>query len=173
MPGRAQKMLVLGHFRLVLQMACAAIGEEAIALHGDVPVGQWPAVAREFQEADGFAALVAQVDVGAAGLNLQAASVVILMEPQLKPGAEWQAVAGTYGTGQTGTVVLYRLIAVGGLDERIVQLSGFTARLFAQLARHDALADAAAEVPGGIRDVSEGELLARGRDHYGMRPPLS
>ncbi|HEX3959251.1 MAG TPA: SNF2-related protein [Trebonia sp.] len=163
-----KKVLVFSQFRLVLQLACAVIGEGAFVLHDDVPEGERTGVAREFQEADGFAALVVQVDVAAVGLNLQAASVVVLMEPQLNPSTEWQAVSCSHRMGQAFPVVLYRLIAVSSLDERIVRLSNFRADLFAQLASRSGLADAAAELPGGIRDVSEGELLAWGREHYGL-----
>ena len=102
------------------------------------------------------------------GLSLQGADVVILMEPQPRPGTEWQAVSRSHRAGQTLPVVLYRLIAASSLDERIVQLSNVRAALFAQLARHGALADAAAEVPGGIHDVADSELLAWGREHYGL-----
>jgi hypothetical protein len=163
-----KKVLVFSQFRPVLQLACAVIGEGAFVLHDDVPVSQRPQVARQFQKADGFAALVMQVDVGAVGLSLQGADVVILMEPQPRPGTEWQAVSRSHRAGQTLPVVLYRLIAASSLDERIVQLSNVRAALFAQLARHGALADAAAEVPGGIHDVADSELLAWGREHYGL-----
>jgi SNF2 family DNA or RNA helicase len=162
-----KKVLVFSQFRPVLQLARAVIGEEAFTLHGDVPVSRRPQVARQFQRADGFAVLVMQVDVGAVGLNLQAASVVILMEPQLKPSTEWQAVARSHRMGQTLPVVLYRLIAADSLDERIVALSNFNAGLFTQLGRPSAAGDAAAELPGGSHDVSESELLAWGRERYG------
>jgi hypothetical protein len=163
-----KKVLVFSQFRPVLQLACAVIGEEAFVLHGDVPVSRRPQVARQFQRADGFAALVMQVDVGAVGLNLQAASVVILMEPQLKPSIEWQAVSRSHRMGQTLPVVLYRLIAADSLDERVVQLSNFKAELFTRLARPSAPADTATEVPDGIHDVTESELFPWGREHYGL-----
>ena len=101
-------------------------------------------------------------------MNLQAASVVILMEPQLKPSTEKQAIDRAHRMGQTLPVVVYRLIAENSIDERVVQLSGFKAHLFEQLARHSTLAEAAGELPAGVRDVHEGELLAWGREQYGL-----
>jgi SNF2-related domain len=163
-----KKVLVFSQFRPVIALARTVIGEQAFVLHGDVPVSKRPEVVREFQQADGFATLVMQVDVGAVGLNLQAASVVILMEPQLKPSTEWQAVSRSHRMGQTLPVVLYRLIAANSLDERIVQLTNFKAELFELLARRSILADAAAELPIDVRDVSESELLAWGRTRYGL-----
>jgi len=46
----------------------------------------------EFSTVDGHAILVSQIKVGGIGLNLPAASVVILAEPQLTPTSEDQAV---------------------------------------------------------------------------------
>ena len=163
-----KKVLVFSQFRRVLELCRVIIGEEALVLHGDVPVGKRPEIVRNFEEAAGFAALVMQIDIGGVGLNLQAASVVILMEPQLKPSTEQQAVARAHRMGQTRPVVVYRLIAADSIDERVVQLSGFKAELFEQLARRSALAEAASEVPADMRDVDEHELLAWARGRYGL-----
>jgi len=108
-----------------------------------------------------------QIDVGGVGLDLQAASAVILMEPQLKPSTEQQAVGRAHRMGQTRPVVVYRLIAADSIDERIVELSGFKTELFDQLARRSVLAEAASELPVGVHDVHEGELLAWARERYG------
>jgi SNF2 family DNA or RNA helicase len=83
-----KKVLIFSQFRQVLDLCRTIAGEEALILHGDVPVGKRPEIIRKFQETNGFAALVMQIDVGGMGLNLQAASAVILMEPQLKPSTE-------------------------------------------------------------------------------------
>lgn len=116
---------------------------------------------KEFLEADGFAALVMQIEVGGVGLNLQAATVVVLMEPQLKPTTEQQAVARAHRMGQTHPVIVYRLIAANSIDEHVVK-----AELFNQLARRSTLAEEASELPAGARDVTEGELLEWARQRY-------
>jgi len=166
--GGQKKVLVFSQFRRVLELCRTVAGEATLIIHGDVPVAKRPETMRRFETADGFAALVMQIDIGGVGLNLQAASVVILMEPQLKPSTEQQAVARAHRMGQTRPVVVYRLIAEDSIDERVVQLSGFKAELFEQLARRSSLAEAASEVPGGVRDVNEGELLAWARERYGL-----
>jgi superfamily II DNA or RNA helicase len=163
-----KKVLIFSQFRRVLETCRAIIGEETLVIHGDVPLSKRPEITRRFQEADGFAALVMQIDVGGVGLNLQAASVVILMEPQLKPSTEQQAVGRAHRMGQTRPVVVYRLIAADSIDERIVELSGFKTELFDQLARRSVLAEAASELPVGMHDVNEGELLAWARERYGL-----
>jgi SNF2 family DNA or RNA helicase len=163
-----KKVLVFSQFIRVLELCSTIVGNEALVLHGDVPLGKRPEVVKEFQEADGFAALVMQIEVGGVGLNLQAATVVILMEPQLKPSTEQQAVARAHRMGQTHPVIVYRLIAANSIDEHVVQLSGFKAELFNQLARRSALAEAASELPAGTRDVAEGELLEWARQRYNL-----
>ena len=163
-----KKVLVFSQFLRVLELSRTVIGDQALVVHGNVPSGKRAEVYRQFQEADGFAALVMQIDIGGLGLNLQAASVVILMEPQLKPSTEEQAVARAHRMGQTRPVVVYRLIAANSIDEHIVELSGFKTELFEQLARRSTLAEAATERPAGTRDVSEGELLTWAREQYGL-----
>jgi superfamily II DNA or RNA helicase len=163
-----KKVLVFSQFRRVLDLCRVIIGEETLLYHGDVPLSKRTEVIRQFQDADGFAALALQIDAGGVGLNLQAASVVILMEPQLKPSTEKQAIDRAHRMGQTLPVVVYRLIAENSIDERVVQLSGFKADLFEQLVRHSTLAEAAEELPAGVHDVHEGELLAWGREQYGL-----
>jgi superfamily II DNA or RNA helicase len=163
-----KKILIFSQFRRVLDLCRVITGEQIPVIHGDVPLGKRAEITRSFQEADGFVALVMQIDVGGVGLNLQAASVVTLMEPQLKPSTEQQAIARAHRMGQTRPVVVYRLIAADSIDERIVQLSGFKAELFDQLARHSVLADAASELPADVHDVNEGDLLAWARSRYGM-----
>ena len=90
------------------------------------------------------------------------------MEPQLKPSTEQQAIARAHRMGQTRRVVVYRLIAAHSLDERIVELSGFKAVLFDQIARRSSLAEAASGLPDTVHDVGEGELLDWGRQQYGL-----
>jgi superfamily II DNA or RNA helicase len=85
-----------------------------------------------------------QIDIGSVGLNLQATSVIILMEPQLKPSTEQQAIGRAHRMGQTRPVLVYRL------------------------ARPSVLADAASELPVGVSDVNEGDLLAWARSRYGL-----
>jgi SNF2 family DNA or RNA helicase len=162
-----KKVLVFSQFRRVLELCRTIIGDQTLMVHGDVPVRKRSEIYKQFLEADGFAALVMQIDIGL-GLNLQAASVVILMEPQLKPSTEQQAIDRAQRMGQTSSVVVYRLIAANSIDERIVELSGFKAELFDQLARRSTLAEAASELPAGTRDVSEGELLTWAREQYGL-----
>ena len=67
---------------------------------------------------------------GGLGLNLAAAEYVFLLDPWWNPAAESQAVDRTHRIGQTRPVFVYRLIATGTIEEKVVALQERKARLF-------------------------------------------
>ncbi len=76
----------------------------------------------EFEKSAPGSVLLAQISSGGTGLNIQAASVVVICEPQLKPSIENQAISRAYRMGQTRKVLVYRLLAENTIDERITNL---------------------------------------------------
>ena len=84
----------------------------------------------EFTRSDKPAVLVCQIEAGGVGLNIQAASVVILCEPQVKPSTEAQAVARAHRMGQVRTVQVHRLLIADSVDQRMLELLGSKAQLF-------------------------------------------
>lgn len=79
-------------------------------------------VVDDFNNAPAGSVLVSQIQAGGVGLNIQSASVVILCEPQLKPSTENQAISRAYRMGQVRNVLVYRLLAMDSIDERIDDL---------------------------------------------------
>ena len=57
---------------------------------------------------------------GAVGLNLTAASHVVLLEPCLNPALEQQAIGRVYRLGQTRPTTVKRLIVQGSIEERML-----------------------------------------------------
>lgn len=76
----------------------------------------------EFTKHAGGAVLLSQILAGGTGLNIQAASIIILCEPQYKPSIENQAIARAYRIGQKSNVSVYRLLCSKTVDERILQI---------------------------------------------------
>jgi len=151
--------VVFSYFREVIDTVVAALGRLAGTtvfgpLTGSVPAGERQAVVDAFAAAGPGAVLVAQVSVGGIGLNLQAASVAVLCEPQLTPTAEAQAVARLHRMGQVRPVQVHRLLLEDSVDERIVELLDQKRLLFDRYVRESSLARA---VPGAV-DVTEAEL---------------
>ena len=85
--------------------------------------------------------LAAQIDAGGIGINLQAASVVILMEAQFKPSTEWQAIARVHRMGQSRTVNVHRILAANTIEEHLVNLIETKANLFLAYAHESAIKD--------------------------------
>lgn len=112
-------------------------------LTGDVPAPQRQQTIDAFSTGPADGVLLAQISVGGVGLNLQAASVVVLCEPQLTPSAEAQAVARLHRMGQIRTVVAHRLLAEDGVDERIVDLLAAKQQAFDAYVRESSVAAAA------------------------------
>lgn len=156
-----QKTVVFSYFKDVLAVvreALAADGAEVFGpLTGSVPAGRRQQIVDDFAEATGRAVLPAQIQAAGIGLNMQAASVVVLCEPQIKPTVEHQAVARAHRMGQVRPVRVYRLLATGGVDERLVRMLEAKTRLFDAYARRSAVAEA---TPDAV-DVSDTELARR------------
>jgi len=143
------RTVVFSYFRDVLDVVVAALGSGPGAvpvfgpLTGDVPADERQAVIDAFAASPRDGVLVAQITVGGVGLNLQAASVAVLCEPQLTPSAESQAVARLHRMGQVRAVVAHRLLAEDGVDERIVELLAGKRRVFDAYVRESSVAEAA------------------------------
>jgi SNF2 family DNA or RNA helicase len=74
------------------------------------------------------------------GLNLTAASYVILYDPWWNPAVEAQAIDRTHRIGQTQPVVAYRLLAEGTVEEKIRALQKEKAALASAVVQEESLA---------------------------------
>ncbi len=98
------------------------------------------AIAR-FQEGEAEVFLIS-LKAGGVGLNLTAADTVIHLDPWWNPAAEAQATDRAYRIGQDKPVFVYKLVAAGSVEERILEMQ----------ARKAALAGSVLD--GGLSDVS-------------------
>jgi SNF2 family DNA or RNA helicase len=76
---------------------------------------------REFQSGK-VALFLISLKAGGTGLNLTAADSVILYDPWWNPAVEDQAAGRAHRIGQDKPVFVYRLIAAGSVEERILAL---------------------------------------------------
>jgi SNF2 family DNA or RNA helicase len=123
-------------------------------LTGSVPAAARQVMVDQFSAAGHGAVLVSQIVAGGVGLNIQAASVVVICEPQLKPTTEWQAIARAHRMGQLETVQVHRLLSEDGVDQRITEILARKRELFDDFARISETAESAPEA----LDVSEADL---------------
>ncbi|WP_235007918.1 DEAD/DEAH box helicase [Microbacterium timonense] len=76
---------------------------------------------------------------GGFGLTLTEADYVFLLDPWWNPAAESQAVDRAHRIGQHRSVMVYRLIAAGTIEEKVMALQQRKARLFQAVMDDDAL----------------------------------
>jgi SNF2 family DNA or RNA helicase len=153
-----RRLLVFSYFRDVLEQVAGSLpGPVFGPITGSVPAAERQRIVDQFSAARGGAALVAQIQAGGVGLNIQAASVVVLCEPQVKPTTEWQAIARARRMGQLESVQVHRLLGEDSVDERMVEILSGKSEIFHRFARVSDTAQAAPEA----YDVSEADLARR------------
>ncbi len=84
---------------------------------------------KEFQKAKGSATFLISLKAGGFGLNLTAASYVVLFDPWWNPAVESQAIDRTHRIGQTSKVIAYRLLMKNSIEEKIRALQKTKAAL--------------------------------------------
>lgn len=162
-----RKVVVFSYFRDVLETVTQVLGSgrDGVAgvhvvgpLTGDIPPTDRQAMVDEFTAAKGPAVLVSQIQAGGVGLNIQAASVIIIAEPQLTPSIEEQAIARAHRMGQVRRVDVHRLLCEDSVDQRVLELLADKREAFDEYARRSDMANA---TPDAVDTGSETELRRR------------
>jgi SNF2 family DNA or RNA helicase len=86
-------------------------------------------VIESFDQHAGGAVFLISLKAGGAGLNLAAASYVVLYDPWWNPAVEAQAIDRTHRIGQTKTVFAYRLLIRDTIEDKIRQLQTYKSAL--------------------------------------------
>jgi len=88
---------------------------------------------KDFQSAQGAAAMLVSLKAAGTGITLHAADYVFLLDPWWNPAVEDQAIDRVHRIGQTNTVFVYRMVTAGTIEERIQALKGEKKQLFNQV----------------------------------------
>jgi superfamily II DNA or RNA helicase len=158
-----RKIIVFSYFRDVLEAVIEVLaGREGVPglpvvgpLTGDIPPTERQAMVDELTNATGPAVLVSQIQAGGVGLNIQAASVIIIAEPQLTPSIEEQAIARAHRMGQVRPVDVHRLLCEDSVDQRILELLADKREAFDEYARRSDMANA---TPDAVETGAETEV---------------
>ena len=154
--SEGRKVLVFSYFLDTIRKIYDFLGDRCLnPINGSVTPQRRQEIIDEFNEAPAGTVLVSQIQSGGTGLNIQAASVVVICEPQLKPSIENQAISRAYRMGQVRNVLVYRLLCPETIDEKI------TAILDEKQAIFDAFADksVAAKESLELDKTTFGELI--------------
>jgi ERCC4-related helicase len=137
------KVVIFSYFLDTLGLIHEALGDAVVGtITGAVPPAVRQQIVDDFTKRPQHALLLSQIEAGGVGINMQAASVVILTEPQWKPSTEEQAIARAHRMGQVRTVQVHRLLAKDCIDERIREIQQGKRLLFDEFARKSEAKDA-------------------------------
>ncbi|MCZ4066666.1 DEAD/DEAH box helicase [Microbacterium sp. H37-C3] len=134
--GRLDEVIAEGHRALVFSQFTSfldiveadlrARGTGVVRLDGST--SNRAAVVEAFRRGDDPVFLIS-LKAGGVGLTLTEADYVFLLDPWWNPAAEQQAIDRTHRIGQDRPVSVYRLIAAGTIEEKVVELQRRKARL--------------------------------------------
>ncbi|MCU1455376.1 MAG: Helicase, family [Acidimicrobiales bacterium] len=121
-----ERVLVFTHFaewgKRLADHLTERTGLPVACYHGGLSRGVRDQLVADFQNGEGPGALVLSLKAGGTGLNLTAASHVVLYDRWWNPAVEDQARDRAWRIGQTRTVVSHRLVCPGTVDERVEEV---------------------------------------------------
>jgi len=118
------KILLFSQFTTMLERICAAFVEEGIShyvLTGATSKENRRRLVESFQS-DDTRVFCISLKAGGTGLNLTAADIVIHYDPWWNLAVQNQATDRTHRIGQENVVSVYKLIAKGTIEEKIMRL---------------------------------------------------
>lgn len=118
------KCLVFSQFTRFLDLIASELDERGVSYYtitGATPKKRRIELADAFN-ADNTPAFLVSLKAGGTGLNLTGASVVIHADPWWNAAAENQATDRSHRIGQKREVMVYKVIAKGTIEERVVKL---------------------------------------------------
>jgi SNF2 family DNA or RNA helicase len=137
MVEEGRRVLVFSQFTSMLALIETALtkaGLGYVMLTGDTRDRDTPV--QRFQAGEAPVFLIS-LKAGGVGLNLTAADTVIHFDPWWNPAAENQATDRAHRIGQTKPVFVYKLVAAGSIEQRILELQERKAALAAGVLSED------------------------------------
>lgn len=139
-----RKILVFSFFLDTITKIKGLLGDRCFGpIDGSVSADERQEIIDRFSAAEAGSVLVCQIIAAGTGLNIQAASVVILCEPQWKPSTENQAISRAYRMGQVRNVVVHRLLSDETIDERMLEVLRGKSEIFNEFADDSVIDNAA------------------------------
>jgi hypothetical protein len=139
--AEGHKVLVFSQFVTMLELIRVELTARGIAhllLTGQTENRQ--ALVDKFQSDPAIPVFLLSLKAAGSGLNLTAASYVVLFDPWWNPAVEAQAIDRTHRIGQKNQVMAYRLIARNTVEEKIRALQKEKAAMAAAVVQEESLA---------------------------------
>lgn len=144
------KVLIFSQFVSMLKLVAAALDQDKIRYeYLDGSTTDRPTRIDRFQSDPTIPVFLISLKAGGSGLNLTAADTVIHFDPWWNPAVEDQATDRAHRIGQDKVVSVYRLVAAGTIEEKILQL---------KQKKKDLVAAVLEEDQGGGKQLTKADL---------------
>lgn len=155
-----RKVLVFSFFLDTIRVVGGLLGTRCYGpINGSVQPLKRQEIIDEFDKAPSGSVLIAQIQSGGTGLNIQSASVVVICEPQFKPSIEKQAISRAYRMGQARNVLVYRLLCDNTIDEKITEQLEHKQEIFDAFADKSVAAEQHESYNAEIDEKKFGQLI--------------
>ncbi|KNC51242.1 CSB DNA-binding protein [Thecamonas trahens ATCC 50062] len=139
----------------ILESSLVAMGTDYCRIDGSVSLRKRHALVTEFNNSPLKRVFLLSGKAGALGLNLTAATKVIIFDPHWNPAFDKQAQDRAYRIGQSHDVEVFRLIASGTIEELVYNRQVYK--------EHEATATASGALPPrfytAVLNINNGELF--------------
>ena len=130
---KGEKAIVFSQYTRMLDLVTWRLkraGLKVCVLVGSMPLAQRKATLAAFKTDPEVACILMSLKAGGEGLNLQAASRVLLLDPWWNPAVEDQAIQRAHRIGTTHPVRATRFITKGTIEERMDELQSKKRQVF-------------------------------------------
>jgi superfamily II DNA or RNA helicase len=130
------RLLVFSQFTSLLALLRQELEEQQIAfcyLDGSMQARARQAEVDRFQSSPDVPVFLLSLKAGGTGLNLTGADTIVHYDPWWNPAVEAQATDRAHRIGQTRVVTSYKLICVGSVEEKVLQLQAAKRALLADV----------------------------------------
>lgn len=120
-----EKVLVFSQFTTLLDLLEIPMGDEGYDYRrydGSMTPNERTEAVLEFKQIQTCTVMLVSLKAGNAGLNLNCASQVIILDPFWNPFIEEQAIDRAHRIGQKMSVQVHRVLVPGTVEDRIIQM---------------------------------------------------
>lgn len=156
-----RRVIIFSFFLHTIQAVTQLLGDRCYGpISGGISGAKRQEILDEFGESPPGSVLVSQIIAGGTGINVQAASMVILCEPQWKPSTEEQAISRSYRMGQKQRVMVHRLLSEDSIDERMLEVLQGKTDIFNRFAQESVAGERLKEMSeeGSMKLIIRAEL---------------
>tara|TARA_B100001121_G_scaffold222951_1_gene196179 strand:+ start:1267 stop:2577 length:1311 start_codon:yes stop_codon:yes gene_type:complete len=125
-----EKIIVFSQYVESLKFIQNNLQVKSILFDGSLNKSQKDSAVDEFQNSTESIVFLASLQAGGVGLNLQAASRVVIFDRWWNPAVEKQAIARAHRMGNKNKVHAIKFVSAGTIEERILDLLHYKEELF-------------------------------------------